>query len=43
VRIVCNVDLSHKDLKVAHLREARVLLRWNERSIEAESLLNRER
>jgi hypothetical protein len=42
-RIVCNVDLSPEDLKVAQLREARMLGRWNERSIEAESLLNRER
>jgi hypothetical protein len=30
-------------LEVAHLREARMLGRWNERSIEAESLQNRER
>ncbi|MBK1620010.1 helicase [Lamprobacter modestohalophilus] len=43
VRIVCNVDLSPEDLKVAQLREMRLLGRWNERSIEAESLLNRER
>jgi len=43
VRIVCNVDLAPEDLKVAQLREARMLARWNERSIEAESLLNRER
>ncbi|TVQ86030.1 MAG: helicase [Chromatiaceae bacterium] len=43
VRIVCNVDLAPEDLKVAQLREARMLGRWNERSIEAESLLNRER
>ncbi|MBK1725031.1 phospholipase D-like domain-containing anti-phage protein [Thiocystis violacea] len=43
VRIVCNVDLTPEDLKVAQLRESRLLGRWNERSIEAESLLNRER
>jgi superfamily II DNA or RNA helicase len=43
VRIVCNVDLSPEDLRVAQLREARMLGRWNERSIEAESLSNRER
>lgn len=43
VRIVCNVDLAPEDLKVAQLREARMLGRWNERSIEAESLLNRDR
>lgn len=43
VRIVCNVDLAPEDLKVAQLREARMLGRWNERSIEAESLRNRER
>lgn len=36
VRIVCNVDLSAEDLKVAQLREMRLLGRWNERSIEAE-------
>ena len=43
VRIVCTVDLAPEDLKVAQLREARMLGRWNERSIEAESLLNRDR
>ena len=43
VRIVCNVDLTPEDLKVAQVREARMLGRWNERSIEAESLMNRER
>ncbi len=43
MRIVGNVDLAPEDLKVAQLREARMLGRWNERSIEAESLLNRER
>jgi hypothetical protein len=43
IRIVCNVDLAPEDLKVAQLREARMLGRWNERSMEAESLLNRER
>ena len=43
VRIVCNVDLAPEDLKIARICEARMLGRWNERSIEAESLLNRER
>ncbi|MCH7687863.1 MAG: helicase, partial [Planctomycetes bacterium] len=43
IKIVCNVDLSPEDLKVAQLREARMLGRWNQNSIEAESLLNRER
>lgn len=43
MRIVCNVDLRPEDIKVAQLREARTLGRWNERSIETESLLNRER
>jgi hypothetical protein len=43
VRIVCNVDLSPKDRKIAQLREAWTLGSWNERSIEAESLLNRKR
>jgi len=43
IRIVCNVDLAPEDMKVAQLREARMLGRWIERSIKAESLLNRER
>lgn len=43
VRIVCNVDLSPEDLKVAQLREARMLGRWNERSLAADALLNRPR
>lgn len=43
VRIVCNVDLHPDDLKVAQLREARMIGRWNENAIEAEALLNRDR
>jgi hypothetical protein len=43
VRIVCNVELSPEDLEIAQLRQARMLGRWNERSIGAESLLNQER
>jgi hypothetical protein len=43
VRIVCNVDLSPEDPKIAQLREARLPERRNERSIEAESLLDHER
>lgn len=43
VRIVCNVDIHPEDLKVAQLRESRMLGRWNERALEAESLLNRDR
>ena len=43
VRIVCNVDIHPDDLKVAQLREARMMGRWNEKSIEAEALLNRDR
>jgi hypothetical protein len=38
VRIVCNVDLAPEDLKIAQLRETKMLGRWNERSIEAETL-----
>ncbi|MDO4636488.1 MAG: helicase-related protein [Lautropia sp.] len=43
VKIVCNVDIHPDDLKVAQLRESKMLGRWNERSPEAEALLNRER
>jgi superfamily II DNA or RNA helicase len=43
VRIVCNVDIHPDDLKVAQLREARMMGRWNEKAIEAEALLNRDR
>ena len=43
VRIVCNIDIHPDDLKIAKLREARMLGRWNERALEAEALLNRKR
>lgn len=43
VKIVCNVDIHPDDLKVAQLRESKMLGRWNERALEAEALLNRER
>lgn len=43
VKIVCNVDIHPDDLRVAKLREAKMIGRWNERSLEAEALLNRER
>lgn len=43
VKIVCNVDVHPDDLKVAQLRESKMLGRWNERGLEAEALLNRER
>jgi hypothetical protein len=43
VKIVCNVDIHPDDLKVAKLREAKMVGRWNERALEAEALLNRER
>ena len=43
VRIVCNVDIRAEDLKVAQLRESRLVGRWNERSLEADALLNRDR
>src|SRR5690606_32450466 len=43
VKIVCNVDIHPDDLKVAKLREAKMIGRWNERALEAEALLNRER
>lgn len=43
VKVVCNVDIHPDDLKVAQLRESKMLGRWNERGLEAEALLNRER
>ena len=43
VRIVCNVDIHPADLRIAKLREAKMIGRWNERALEAEALLNRER
>lgn len=43
VKIVCNVDIHPDDLKVAQLRASKMLGRWNERALEAEALLNRER
>jgi ERCC4-related helicase len=43
VKIVCNVDIHPDDLRVAQLRESKMLGRWNERAIEAEALLNRDR
>ena len=43
VKIVCNVDIHPDDLKVAQLRESKMLGRWNERAAEAEALLHRDR
>ena len=43
VKIVCNVDIHPDDLKVAQLRESKMVGRWNDRAIEAEALLNRDR
>ncbi len=43
VKIVCNVDIHPDDLKVAQLRESKMIGRWNERGLEAEALLNRDR
>lgn len=43
VKIVCNVDIHPNDLKVAQLRESKMLGRWNERALEAEALLHRDR
>ena len=43
VKIVCNVDIHPDDLRVAKLREPKMIGRWNERALEAEALLNRER
>ena len=43
VKIVCNVDIHPDDLKVAQLRESKIVGRWNDRAIEVEALLNRDR
>lgn len=43
VKIVCNVDIHPDDLKVAQLRESKIIGRWNEKTIETEALLNRDR
>ena len=43
VKIVCNVDIQPDDLKIAQLRESKMIGRWNENAIEAEALLNRSR
>tara|TARA_R110000787_G_scaffold93939_1_gene196319 strand:+ start:12344 stop:15034 length:2691 start_codon:yes stop_codon:yes gene_type:complete len=43
VKIVCNVDIHPDDLRVAKLREAKMLGRWNDREMEAEALLQRDR
>ena len=43
VKIVCNVDIHPDDLKVAQLRESKIVARWNDRALEAEALLNRDR
>ena len=43
VKIVCNADIHPEDLKIAKLRDAKMIGRWNEHAPEAEALLNRER
>lgn len=43
VQIVCNADIQADDLRVAQVCEAKLLGKLNERSVEIESLLNRER
>ena len=43
VKIVCNVDIHPDDLKIAQLRESKMIGRWNELDIESEALLNRDR
>ena len=43
VQIVCNVDIRAADLKVAKLREARMIGRWNENEVEEDALFNRDR
>ncbi|WP_286019126.1 phospholipase D-like domain-containing protein, partial [Candidatus Venteria ishoeyi] len=43
VKIVCNVDIHPEDLKIAQLRESKMIGRWNDNAVAAEALLNRER
>lgn len=43
VKIVCNVDIHPEDLRVAQLCESKMIGRWNEKAIETEALLNRDR
>ncbi len=43
VKIVCNVDIHPDDLKIAQLRESKMIGRWNDNAVAAEALLNRER
>ena len=43
VQIVCNVDIHPKDLKIAQLRETKLISRWNDWEEETEILLNRQR
>lgn len=43
VQIVCNADIQGEDLRVAQVCEAKLLGKWNEHSVEAEALMNRER
>ena len=43
VKIVCNVDIHPNDLKVAQLRETKMVGRWNDTALEAEALFNRDR
>ena len=43
VQIVCNVDIKAADLRVAQLREAKMIGRWNEKGLEEDALLNRDR
>ena len=43
VKIVCNVDIHPDDLKIAQLRESKMIGRWNDLDIETDALLNRDR
>ena len=43
VKIACNVDIQPDDLKVAQLRESKMIGHWYVNAIEAEALLNRSR
>ena len=43
VKIVCNADIHPDDLKIAQLRESKLIGRWNENAVATEALLQRDR
>lgn len=43
VKIVCNVDIRPDDLRIAQLRESKMVGRLNDQTLEVEALFNRDR